>query len=339
MVAKGVFEGGSVAFGDFPPSPVGLPTQKLSLSPPPKRQRAVFSTPPSTPPSKEADVHFSGGSDAQQGAAFHPFYTQNASARRSVQSRRPEAAMSPAQLLELRATELAIRRVDLAIQEQRGANLRLEIERERDIRRAQEHEQKQQQQPDFRDAAIERQKLRIEEAQLRISEQHARLQLAQLQREPAFIPPSTSDEVAVSAASTPAPEQFRAISAALQLKQAQVFIGKDNPLVNSALVELGAVNRAVAIAEEKRKQADIEAQLAHAKEIMEQAQRGGPEPSWGTAPRLSPTQAAVAAARRDMELARAAKARRSEVSTDQNRPSQMSPKDWTQDMQGYGFWS
>ena len=70
MVAKEVFEGGSVAFGDFPPSPVGLPTQKLSLSPPPKRQRAVYSTPPSTPPSKEADVHFSGGSDAQQGAAL-----------------------------------------------------------------------------------------------------------------------------------------------------------------------------------------------------------------------------------------------------------------------------
>ena len=176
--------------------------------------------------------------------------------------------MSPAQLLELRATELAIRGVDLAIQEQRGANLRLEIERERDIRRAQEHEQKQQQQPNFRDAAIERQKLRIEEAQLRISEQHARLQLAQLQREPAFIPPSTGDEAAVSAASTPAPEQFRAISAALQLKQTQVRIGKDDPLVNSALVELGAVNRAVAIAEEKRKQADIEAQLAHAKGIM-----------------------------------------------------------------------
>ena len=39
-------------------------------------------------------------------------YTQNASARRSVQSRRPEAAMSSAQLLELRTTELVIRRVD-----------------------------------------------------------------------------------------------------------------------------------------------------------------------------------------------------------------------------------
>ena len=83
-------------------------------------------------------------------------YTQNAHMRASFQSRRPEVGMSPAQLLELRSTELAIKRVDLAIQEQRGANLRLEMERERELRRAREREQEQQQDPKFWDAALER---------------------------------------------------------------------------------------------------------------------------------------------------------------------------------------
>ena len=159
--------------------------------------------------------------------------------------------------MELKAAELAIRRVELAAQEQRNVGLRLELERDRDRRRAREQEHEQQ--PPVWDAALERQKLRIEEATLRIDEQHARLELARLQRQPSPAPPSSVASAAADA--TPTPEQFRAISAALQVKHAQVRIGKADPLIDSVLFELGAVNREVAIAEETRKQETLKADL------------------------------------------------------------------------------
>ena len=60
---------------------------------------------------------------------------------------------------------------------------------------------------------------------MRIDEQRARLELAQLQCEPNPPPPS----VGGGAASTGpvSDRQYRAISAALQLKNAQVRIGKN----------------------------------------------------------------------------------------------------------------
>ena len=165
MVAKGVFTGTkrvktpSVAFGDFPATPVVLPTKKLSLSGDGNEEQEA----PRVKATKDKDSRLSGGNGADSDP-IPSFYVRNQHARSSVQARRPEAGMTPAQLLELKAMELAIRRVELAVQEQRNVGIRLEIEREKDRRRAAEHEQQKQQNPEFWDAAHERQLLRVEEA-------------------------------------------------------------------------------------------------------------------------------------------------------------------------------
>ena len=93
---------------------------------------------------------------------------------------------------------------------------------------------------------------------MRIDEQKARIELAQLQRGPAPPPPPPS---AASATASPGDRQCRAMAAALNLKSAQVRVGRDDPVVDSALVQLGAVNREVAIAEETRKQEALQADL------------------------------------------------------------------------------
>jgi hypothetical protein len=246
----------SIAFGDFEPVPVVLPTKKfISVKGGAQKHRKTPSEVNKENEQKSSEL--SGGNGVSQ-APLPSFYTKNAHARASYQSRRPEACMSPVQLLELRATELAIKRVDLAIQEQRATVVRLEHEREKDRRLAVEHEQQQQQQPSW-NADLERQKLRVEEARMRIDEQRARLELAQLQREPNPPPPS----VGGGAASTgPVSDgQYRAISAALQLKNAQVRIGKNDPFVDSALCRLGAVDPEVAVALELKRQAELRAEL------------------------------------------------------------------------------
>jgi hypothetical protein len=263
MVAKGVFTGTkhvkttSVAFGDFPATPVGLPTQRFSLS-------GGGNEEPTTPLSKAAEQkssELSGGNGVSQ-APFPSFYIKNEHGRSSFQSRRPEAGMSPVQLLELRATELAIKRVDLAIQEQRNVGFRLEAERERD-RRLAASAQHEQQQPAW-DAAFGRQKLRVDEQRMRLDEQHVRLQLAELQKEPASAPP-------VSCGDAPAPEvppsdgQYRAMAAALQLKCAQMRAGIErDELADSALIRLGAADPQAGIAAELRRQAELRAELEKA---------------------------------------------------------------------------
>ena len=156
--------------------------------------------------------------------------------------------------------ELSIRRVELAIQEQRSVGVRLDIDRENDRRRAAEQQQQEQQEPAW-DAALERQKLRIDEAKSHIEEQKLRLQIAQLQREPASSP------LAASAPQVPAGDgQYRAMAAALSLKNAQVRAGiTRDALADAALVQVGAVDYDTAIKDELRRQAGLQKELAKAK--------------------------------------------------------------------------
>ena len=98
-----------------------------------------------------------------------------------------------------------------------------------------------------------KQLLRVKEQELRVAEQKARLEVAHVKGAPASAPPPP----AVGAASAPVgpadDSQFRAVSAALQLKTAYVRAGvMHEDFVDDALVRLGAVDHSTAIAVEQR---------------------------------------------------------------------------------------